>query len=127
MAILDIFVSFEFDKDTDLRNSFYRQAKYNTTHRVRDSSLKQDYPEEIWRDKAKEAIRKSDVVIVLIGEDTHNAPGVQVEVKVARNLNKPIFQVRPQKRPYNGLTGLDDPIAWRWKTINKKLDEVKPL
>ena len=39
MAILNIFVSFEFDKDQDLKNSFYRQAEEETNHRIRDCSL----------------------------------------------------------------------------------------
>ncbi len=39
MALLNIFVSFEFDKDKELQNDFYRQAKQETNHRIRDCSL----------------------------------------------------------------------------------------
>ena len=60
-----IFVSFEFDKDIDLKNSFYRQAKELSPHRIRDCSPKEAYPTETWRDKARSAIRGCDVVIVL--------------------------------------------------------------
>lgn len=127
MSTLNIFVSFEFDKDNDLKNAFYGQARENTQHRVRNCSLNEAYPDETWKHRAREAIRECDVVVVLIGEDTHNAQGVIVETDMARSMNKPVIQIRPQDRTYNGLTHLEDPIAWRWRTINAKLDEVSSV
>ena len=124
MATLNIFVSFEFDKDRDLRDSFYGQAKLQTQHRVRNCSLREAYPTEEWKREAREAIRASDVVVVLIGEDTHNAPGVRTEVDMARSFGKPTFQVRPQKRPYAGVAGIGDPIPWKWQRINRRLEEI---
>ena len=81
-------------------------------------------PDETWRRRAQEAIRECDVVVVLIGEDTHNAQGVIVETDMARSFGKPIIQVRPQGRPYQGLTRLGDPITWRWSRINAVLDKI---
>ena len=124
MATLNIFVSFEFDKDKDLQKNFLRQAKQETNHRIRDCSLHESYPDEYWKGKAREAIRRCDAVVVLIGEDTHEAPGIIVETDMARSFGKPIIQVRPQGRPYNGLTRLGDPIPWRWSRINAELDRV---
>ena len=91
MAILDIFVSFKFDKDKDLQNNFYRQAKQEINHRIRDCSLHESYPDETWKRKTRNAISRCDVVVVLIGQDTHNAPGVIVETDMARSLNKPVI------------------------------------
>ena len=122
MLTLNIFVSFEFDKDRELKKQFYLQAKERTQHRVHNSSLNESYPDEGWKNKAREAIRECDVVVVLIGPDTHSAPGVIVETDMARSMNKPVIQIRPQGRPYNGLTRLEEPIPWRWRTINAKLD-----
>ena len=124
MTTLNIFVSFEFDKDKDLQNNFYRQAKQETNHRIRDYSLHESYPDETWKRKARNAIGRCDVVVVLIGQDTHNAPGVIVETDIARSLNKRIIQVRPQGRKYNGQTRLKDPIPWRWSRINAELDRI---
>ena len=124
MATLNIFVSFEFDKDKDLQNNFYRQAKHETSHRIRDCSLHESYPDEAWKRKARNAIGGCDVVVVLIGQDTHNSPGVIVETDIARSLHKPIIQVRPQGRPYQGLTRLDKPIPWKWSRINADLDAL---
>ena len=124
MPTLNIFVSFEFDKDNSLKNSFYDQAKKHSPHRVLNSSLNESYPDENWRRKAQAAIRECDVVVVLIGQDTHNAQGVIIETDMARSLNKPVIQIRPQDRPYKGLTRLGEPIPGKWKTINAKLDEL---
>ncbi len=124
MPTLNIFVSFEFDKDKDLQDNFYEQAKQETSHRIRDHSLHESYPDEAWKNKARNAVRRCDVVVVLIGQDTQNAPGVIVETDMARSFGKPIIQVRPQGRPYNGLTRLGEPIPWRWKSINAELDKI---
>ena len=123
MATLNVFVSFEFDKDNNLRGSFCEQAKHHTQHRIRDCSLNEAYETPEWKGKARAAIRGCDVVIVLIGEDTHNASGVGTEVRMARQLQKPILQVRPRKRTYSGVSGLGDPIRWKWKRIERWLDE----
>ena len=124
MATLSIFVSFEFDKDGDLKNNFFAQAREELPHRVRNSSLNEAYPSEEWMMRARSAIRKSDLVIVLVGQDTHNAPGVRTEVEIANGLGKPIFQVIPQGRSYQGLPYVDDRIRWKWDRINRKIDEV---
>lgn len=124
MPPLNIFASFEFDKDNELKNNFFRQAKDNSSHQVRNCSLKEAYPTEAWKEKARNAIRECDVVVILIGQDTHNAPGVRTEVEIARSLGKRVIQIRPWKRPYNGVPGVTVPIRWKWKRINRELDRI---
>ena len=43
MATLNIFVSFEFDKDRELQESFYMQAKDETRRRIRNCSLSETF------------------------------------------------------------------------------------
>ena len=124
MPIVKIFVSFEFDKDKDLKNNFFEQSKLNTLHRVQNFSLNEAYPTRDWRGKARSAISECDVVIVLVGQDTHNAQGVKTEIDIARQLKKPVLQVIPQGRPYNGLPNVNERISWKWTRINRKIDEV---
>ena len=124
MAALNIFVSFEYDKDNDLVNNFFQQADGLTPHRVRNKSLRENYPDDAWKARAREAIRECDVVVVLIGEDTHNAPGVIVETDMARSLGKPVIHIKPQERTYQGLTRLGAPILWKWDRVNRELDRV---
>ena len=121
MAYLNIFVSFEFDKDNNLKNNFFHQAKELTPHRVRSSSLNEAYPDQHWQDKAQSAIRKCDIVVVLMDQDTHNAPGVKTEIKIAPQFEKPVFRLFPKHRTY---TGVSEPkksrLRWKWERINKK-------
>lgn len=124
MATLNIFVSFEFDKDEHLRGSFYKQAESRTRHTLRNRSLSEAYQTRHWKAKARTAIGRCDGVIVLVGEDTHNAPGVRTEVDIALSLGKPILQVRPQKQSFRGVRNLNDPIAWKWKDIERWLDKL---
>ena len=124
MPDLNIFVSFEFDKDKDLKGNFYAQAKTNTPYRIRNCSLKEAYPSQYWQNKARDAIKACDIVIVLVGQDTHNAPGVVTEIRIARRLGKPILQVAPQGRHYQGLAILDPPIRWKWPRINRQIRQL---
>lgn len=124
MANVSIFVSFEFDKDGDLKNNFFEQAKRLSPHRMANCSLNEAYPDQQWRDRARSAIRQCDIVIVLVGADTHNASSVETEVSMARQLGKPIFQVVPQRRLYKGVSYLDTPVRWRWRRINAKIDAI---
>ena len=124
MNHLKIFVSFEFDKDHDLRGHFYSQALELSTHKIEDFSLRQDYPTEEWREKAREAIGRCDAVVVLVGADTHNASGVSTEVEIARQLDRLVIQIVPQGRPYQGIPNIGDRIRWRWRIINQRLDRI---
>ena len=127
MASLDIFVSFEFEKDNSLKNSFYSQARELGTHRVRNCSLDGGSEEQAWKNRAREAIRQCDVVLVLVGKNTHNAPGVLVETDMARSLSKPTIQLLSEtarRNGYNGVPHIKDRIPWRWSVINRRLDEL---
>lgn len=119
-----VFVSFEFDKDNDLKNNFYTQALEHSPYRIQDSSLKEDYPDQRWQRRAATAISRCDIVVVLVGQDTHNASGVKAEVELAKRLGKPILQIVPKKRPYRGLSDLEPPIRWKWARINPKIRQL---
>lgn len=125
MARLNIFVSFEFEKDSSLKNSFYSQARRYSRHRIRNTSLNQDYPDEVWKSRAREAIRECDVVLVMVGRDTHNAPGVLIETDMARSLGKPTIQVlsaNARRCGFGGVPHIENRIPWKWDTINEVLD-----
>ena len=127
MPIVKIFVSFEFGKDNGLKESFYKQAEGQSQHRIRNYSLNVPYQENVWKGKARHAIRKCDIVLVLVGQDTHNAPGVLVETDMARSLEKPTIQILSQgarRHNYKGIPHIEDRISWKWKAINEKIDEV---
>ena len=127
MTIVNIFVSFEFGKDNDLKNAFYKQAEDESQHSIRNYSLNESYSESVWKGKARQAIRKCDIVFVLVGQDTHNAPGVLVETDMARELKKPTVQVltkQARRHNYRGVPHIEDRVPWKWKTIDKKIGEL---
>ena len=125
MSIVKIFVSFEFGKDNDLKNSFYKQAEDQSQHSIRNYSLNEPYQENVWKSKARQAIRECDIVVVLVGQDTHNAPGVLVETDMARDLGKPTVQIQSKTarcHNYEGVSHIEDRIPWQWKAIDKRID-----
>ncbi|RKU10838.1 hypothetical protein C6503_19330 [Candidatus Poribacteria bacterium] len=119
-----VFLSFEFGKDDELHHSFYSQAELYSKYEIIDESLNEQYhPDPLWLNKARKQIALSDIVIVVVGEDTHNAPGVEKEVGEAHQLKKPIFQVRPQKRTAGEVRGAGEVVPWKWKRIDAKIAE----
>lgn len=124
VAVLNVFVSFEFDRDRDLKDNFIQQAQTELAQRVRNWSLNEAYPTATWRAQARAAIGECDVVVILVGPDTHNAPGVETEVRMARELNKPVLQVIPQGRPYTGIADADATVRWVWKRIRRELERL---
>ncbi len=127
MAKVKVFLSFEFHKDNELHHNFYAQAKRGDSyHEIEDYSLNEPYPphdDDEWLEKARDLIFQSDIVIVVIGENTHNAPGVKKEVTIANQFKKPIFQIRPQNCTGGAIDGAGEEIPWIWKKINVKISE----
>lgn len=119
-----VFLSFEFGKDNELHRNFYSQASLHSGYEMIDCSLNEQYhPDAQWLNKARKQIALSNIVIVVVGEDTHNAPGVEKEVGEAHQLKKPIFQVRPQGRTHGEVRGAGELIPWKWKQIDAKIAE----
>lgn len=125
MAKVKVFLSFEFDKDRELQPNFYAQAEKHSDYEIKNYSLKEtSLPNDnSWVREAKRQIALSDIVIVVLGQDTHNAPGVEKEVTIANQKGKPMFQTRPQKRTSGTVPGAGDEITWDWKQIDAKISE----
>lgn len=119
-----VFLSFEFGRDDELHHNFYSQAPLRSGYEIIDCSLNEQYhPDAQWLNKARAQIKKSDIVIVMLGQDTHNAPGVEKEVTVANQLKKPMFQVLPQGRTHGEVHGAGEVVRWKWKRIDVKIAE----
>ena len=127
MAKVKVFLSFEFDKDNELHHNFYAQAaRGDSCHEIEDYSLKEAYQphsDSIWLKKAKRLISCSDIVIVVTGQDVHNAPGVEKEVTIANQQDRPIFQIRPKNSTGGPVSGAGDEIPWKWKKIDAMISK----
>lgn len=129
MAQVKVFVSFEFDRDRGLYRSFCKEAAKHADHKIVDNSLNERHKlhDDEWVRKAREKISGSRIVIVIIGDDTHNAPGVKEEVKIAKEHHKPIFQVRRRDKTGGPVCEALEMIPWDWKQINAKIAECLKL
>ena len=61
-----------------------------------DYSVKEPFDEK-WRTNCTERINKSDVFVVMIGENTHTREAVLWEINKAYELGKPVIGVRIQR------------------------------
>jgi len=124
MAKKRVFVSFDFDNDKTLKDFIIGQARNaDSPFEVSDHSLKEAAPERDWLVKARQAIARSDVFIVMLGSKTKSAPGVLKEVKIANELGKPKFQIIGYK---DGSEDWRVPDAgrvysWSWDNLKRLL------
>ncbi len=123
MANKRAFFSFDFDEDQGLKHHMVGQMKMSTTpFSGADWSMKEAAPQRNWEAEAEARIRRSDVVVVLVGPKTHKAPGVLKEVAMARRLGKPIVQIigykdsSPTPVPNAGRL-----LRWTWANMTSVL------
>ena len=123
MAKKRVFVSFDFDNDKVLKDFIIGQSKLtDSPFEVIDTSLKEAAPMKTWEDKARVAIKRSDIVIVMVGPSTHKAPGVLKEVAMARDEEIPIVQVIGYKDGnYTAVPNAGRLYAWNWDNLKKLL------
>lgn len=117
------FISFDFDNDKALKDFMVGQAKKaDSPFTMADWSMKEAAPQGDWKAKAKSRIARSDVVIVMVGRNTHKAPTVLAEVAMARRSEIKIVQVigyretSPTPVPGAGML-----YRWNWSNLKKTL------
>lgn len=121
MAKKKVFVSFDFDNDKTLKDFIIGQAKLDDSpFEVVDFSLKEAAPEKTWLEKARAAISRSEVFIVMLGSKTRTAPGVLKEVKIANEFKKPKFQIIGYRDGSETWAVPDAGRVYRWNWDNLK-------
>ena len=123
MAKKRVFVSFDFDNDKTLKDFIIGQARLpDSPFEVIDTSIKEAQPMKTWEDKAREALKRSDIVLVMVGPNTHKAPGVLKEVKMARDEGIQIVQVIGYKDGnYTQVPDAGRLYAWNWENLKNLL------
>ncbi|SHJ63515.1 Nucleoside 2-deoxyribosyltransferase [Malonomonas rubra DSM 5091] len=118
-----VFVSFDFDNDKKLKDFIIGQSRLaDSPFSIEDHSLKEAAPERNWKDKARAAIRRSDIVLVMVGPKTHKAHGVLAEVGMARDEGKPIVQVIGYRNgDYTAVPNAGRLYRWDWANLKKIL------
>ena len=118
-----VFISFDFDNDRVLRDFMLGQARLpDSPFEVIDHSLKEAAPERNWEAKARAAIARSDIVIVMVGNDTHRAGGVLKEITMAREAGVQVVQVSGYTDgDYTPVPNAGRLYAWNWQNLKKLL------
>lgn len=120
MAKTKVFVSYDYNHDSDLKDTFIAQSKLpDSPFSINDLSLHEQVSD--WQQKARVAIENCDVFVVLLGNNSHQAQGVRREVKMARQLGKRRFQLRKRGQWPKPLEGAGEVVAWKWKNLKKWL------
>jgi hypothetical protein len=123
MAKKRVFVSFDFDNDKTLKDFVIGQARLpDSPFDVVDTSLKEAAPMKTWEEKARDAIKRSDLVVVMVGPQTYCASGVLKEVKIAREEGIEIVQIIGYKDGnYTPVPDAGRLYAWNWDNLKKLL------
>ncbi len=122
MAKVPVYISFDYDHDADLKVMLAGQAKNeDSPFEIVDHSIKEASAD--WKEKARTRIRRSEQVIVICGEFTHTATGINVEIKIANEEGKPYFLLAGRaaggnKRP---TAAKADEKIYNWTWPNLKL------
>lgn len=118
-----VFVSFDFDNDRVLKDFIIGQARLaDSPFEVVDHSLKEAAPEPDWPKKARAAIKRSELVLVVVGPHTHKAQGVLKEVAIAREEGVPIVQIIGYKDGnYTAVPNAGRLYSWNWDNLKRLL------
>lgn len=108
-----IFVSYHSKKDSHYKNLLNAWVK-NDSFELDFEDVSTDTKinsrnQQYLKRRMKEQIKKSDCVMVFIGESTHKRPWVLWEIEKAKELKKPIIAVKERRghKSPDGLLGCD--------------------
>lgn len=118
-----VFVSFDFDNDRQLKEFIIGQSKNaDSPFEISDHSLKEAKPEKDWEKSAHRMIARSDIVLVMVGPETHRATGVLKEVAMAREIGVPIVQVIGYRNgDYTPVPNAGRLYRWNWQNLKNLL------
>ncbi|GAA4409079.1 TIR domain-containing protein [Quisquiliibacterium transsilvanicum] len=123
MSKKKVFVSCDFDNDQMLKDFIIGQARLaDSPFEVVDHSLKEAAPEADWPKRARAAIKRSELVLVMVGPQTHRAQGVLKEVALACEEGVPIVQIIGYKDgSYPAVPNAGRLYSWNWDNLKRLL------
>jgi DNA-directed RNA polymerase subunit L len=123
-----VFISFHVDDENQV-NLLRHQAKNSDQMEFIDYSVKEPFDEK-WKTQCTERIRQSSVIVVAIGERTHEREAVDWEIRKAHELGKPVIGMRiysdkNDKVPRAMVEHGDRVVQWNLETIQSEIDTVR--
>lgn len=122
MAKKRVFTSFDFDHDDDLQNLLVGQSKNpDSPFELADWSLKEPLTGD-WKEKIRTRIKKCDLVIVMCGEHTDKATGVNAELRITQDEEIHYFLLygRSEKTCVKPTAAKSDDKMYKWTWDNLK-------
>jgi hypothetical protein len=121
-----VFISFHIDDEAQV-NLLRHQAKNSDQLDFDDRSLKEPFDEK-WKTQCEKRIERSDILIVAIGEKTHEREAVIWEIRKAHELEIPVIGMRiygekNHKVPQVMLDYKDKVVPWNLEIIQSELDK----
>lgn len=117
-----VFISFDYDNDLNLKNLLAGQARNpDSPFEISDWSLKEAAPERNWEIQAYAKIIRSNIVVVVLGNNTYRANGVRKEVQMARNSNIPVIQIKRQGTNPIRVENAGLVYDWTWDNLKRIL------
>lgn len=121
-----VFISFDYDHDSDIKGSLVAQAKNDDSpFEISDMSIKEAIDSN-WKEYVRNRIKLCDCVIFLCGYYTDTAKGVTAEMSITREEKVPYFLLAGKngtniKKPSNSLSS-DKIYEWTWKNLKLLLE-----
>ena len=115
MATVHVFLSFDLDHDNDCRQRFVDEIGPESGHFVVDDWSIREVAVD-WEEKARKRIANVDLMLIICGEHTDEAPNVNRELAFARAVGTPylLLDGRPgaSKKPAAALER-DRLLEWK--------------
>jgi|GEM_PF-554818 len=123
-----VFISFHVDDEGQV-NLLRHQGKNSDQLEFIDYSVKEPFDDK-WKTRCTERIRQSTVVVVAIGERTHEREAVNWEIQKAHELGKPVIGMRihsdkKHKIPQAMKEHADRVVDWNLETIQSEIDRAR--
>lgn len=121
MAKKKVYISFDYDHDSDLKELLLGQSKHtDSPFEITDWSIKEAITED-WKKTARTRIRAADVVAVICGKNTNTATGVSAEVKIAQDESAEYFLLAGRADGGNvkptAAKSSDKVYKWTWDNL----------
>lgn len=129
MAKKRAFISFDYDHDSDLKSLLVGQAKNSDSpFEIVDMSIKEAISEN-WKANARKRIKGCDVVIVICGEKTNTATGVDAEIKIAQEEKVSYFLLRGRAKKTcakpKKAKSTDKIYNWTWDNLKMLINGAR--
>jgi hypothetical protein len=123
-----VFISFHINDEAQV-NLLRFQAKNSDQLEFVDYSVKEPFDEK-WKTQCTERLRRSAILVVAIGESTHQRAAVDWEIRKAHELGKPVIGMRlssdkNHKVPKAMIEHGDRVVPWNLKIVQSELDACK--